>query len=233
MSHVALSSHPAVAARGLNEQQRADTPWSQALPVLSAGQVVLREVCTGDAPTLVSLLTVPQVSRYISTPPSTTDGFEQFITASQRLRASGEGACFVVTLRDRDTAIGLFQIRLAASASTDVDVTQFGGVNDSAEWGFAVGTQFWGTGVFTLSAALVLEFVFEQMGVHRLEARCAIKNGRGGRALSKLGAVPEGILRKAFMCGDEHMDQVLYAIVGDDWQECRDRARSVDITLVH
>ena len=81
MSGVALSSRPAVAARGLNEQQRADTPWSQALPVLSAGQVVLREVRTDDAASLVSLLTVPQISRYISTPPSTTDGFEQFITA--------------------------------------------------------------------------------------------------------------------------------------------------------
>jgi ribosomal-protein-serine acetyltransferase len=78
-----------------------------------------------------------------------------------------------------------------------------------------------------------LEFVFEQVRVHRLEARCAVKNGRGGKALIKVGAVPEGILRKAFVRGDEHMDQVLYAIVNQDWQACRERARSVTLSLVH
>jgi ribosomal-protein-alanine N-acetyltransferase len=213
------------------EQNHARATWSQALPELSAGEVVLREVRNSDAPSLVSLLTVPQITRYISPPPSTIDGFEQFITASQRLRAVGEGACFAVTLRDSDTAIGLFQIRLTMPG--DGEGSQFGGTRNSAEWGFAVAAPFWGTGLFPLCAALVLEFVFEQIGVHRLEARCALKNGRGGRALTKVGAVPEGILRKAFTCGDEHMDQVLYAIVCEDWQECRDRARAVGVTLVH
>jgi 3-mercaptopyruvate sulfurtransferase SseA len=50
-----------------------------------------------------------------------------------------------------------------------------------------------------------------------------------GRALLKVGAVPEGILRKAFARGDEYLDQVLYAIVEHDWHACRDRARAADL----
>ena len=216
-------------ARGESEHQANE--WCTALPVLSAGEVVLREVRESDARALVLNLTTPAITRFISPPPSTVDGFEEFITASQRARAGGEGACFAVTLRDLDTAIGLFQIRLTSPAENDAN--QFGGVRDSAEWGFAVATPYWGTGVFLRGAGLVLAFVFEQMRVHRLEARCALKNGRGGKALVKVGAVPEGILRKAFVCGNEHLDQVLYAILDQDWRASRDRTRATDVALWH
>ncbi len=67
----------------------------------------------------------------------------------------------------------------------------------------------------------MLDFVFETLGVHRLEARAAIKNGRGNGALAKLGAVQEGILRKSFLRNGEYLDQVLYAIVEDDWRSSR------------
>ena len=90
----------------------------------------------------------------------------------------------------------------------------------TAEWGFAIGSAFWGTGVFQDGAELVLDFAFETIGVHRLEARAAVKNGRGNGALQKLGAVQEGMLRKSFLKNGEYLDQVLYAILDDDWRGC-------------
>src|SRR5207249_1114361 len=103
----------------------------------------------------------------------------------------------------------------------------------TAEWGFAIGSPFWGTGVFQESAELVLEFTFETMGVHRLEARAAVLNGRGNGALLKLGAVQEGILRKSFLRNGRHLDQVLYAIVEDDWRASRDAAAETTHARVH
>jgi ribosomal-protein-alanine N-acetyltransferase len=87
--------------------------------------------------------------------------------------------------------------------------------------------------VFQQAAALVLEFAFELVGVHRLEARCALSNGRGGRALAKMGAAAEGILRQGLVTGDREYDQVLYTIVDREWRQCRDRARAVCVSLVH
>jgi len=211
------------------DQQRTD--WRFRLPVLSAGDVVLREVRASDAEVLVSLLTTPEITRFISTPPQTAEGFEMFIAASQRMRAAGQGACFAVTLRDYDVAVGIFQVR-QVNPSED-EAPQVGGTIETAEWGFAIGSPFWGTGIFEQCAALVMEFAFQHVGVHRLEARCAVQNGRGGKALLKVGAVPEGVLRKAFLCGNEYLDQMLYAIVDHDWRACRDRARSVRLSLVH
>lgn len=210
---------------------RAASDWRACLPVLSCGELALREVKATDADALAALMATPEVSRYLSPPPASADEFERFILGSQRMRAQGEGVCFVLTQNGSDTPIGLFQLRLTTPAAAQAPPID--GTGDLAEWGFAVGLPFWGTGVFRMAAALVLEFAFERLGVQRVEARCAVKNGRGGRALMKVGAVPEGILRKAFTCGNEQVDQVLYAVVEQDWRASRDRTRAETLSLVH
>jgi RimJ/RimL family protein N-acetyltransferase len=68
------------------------------------------------------------------------------------------------------------------------------------------------------AARLTLGFAFDTVGVHRLEARAAIKNGRGNGALAKIGAVREGVLRKSFLRNGEYFDQALWSILRDDWQ---------------
>ena len=114
--------------------------------------------------------------------------------------------CFAVTPADSDTAIGIFQLR-----STEPG---FG----TAEWGFALGSPFWGTGVFQEGADLMMEFAFETVGVHRLEARAALRNARGNAALRKIGAKQEGILRKSFLRNGEYLDQALWTILDEDWK---------------
>ncbi len=174
-----------------------DRDW---LPALEGRHVTLRALRPSDAGALHGLLTAPEVARFVSAPPSSVEAFERFIVKANRQR-SGKYICFAVTLKGSDTAIGMFQIR-----ETEPNF-------QAAEWGFALGSAFWGTGIFSESAQLILQFVFLTLGVHRLEARAAVRNGRGGRALQKLGAVQEGVLRKSFKCNGEYLDQVLYAIV--------------------
>jgi [ribosomal protein S5]-alanine N-acetyltransferase len=186
------------------------TDWRKQLPVLSSAQVELRELKIEDAPALFAMLTSEEVARFISPPPTTIYGFEQFIAWTHRQRAAGEYVCFAVVLKGFDTAIGIFQVRETEPGFS------------TAEWGFALGSAFWGTGVFTAGAALVLEFAFETLGVHRLEARAAVRNGRGTGALRKIGAVQEGMLRKSFLRHGEYLDQALYTIVAEDWRAARD-----------
>ena len=190
-------------------QQVVSTDWRAGLPVLTGKRVILRELRTSDAPSLLAMLTTEEVTRFISPPPTTVEGFERFIVWTLRQRMAGSYACFAVTVQGCDTAIGIFQVRELEPG--------FG----TAEWGFAIGSEFWGTGVFQDSAELVLEFVFDTIGVHRLEARAAVQNGRGTGALLKAGAVQEGILRKSFLRNGRYLDQALYAIVEDDWEASR------------
>ena len=182
------------------------TNWRDSLPVLVGAHIALREMKVEDAPSLFSLLTTEEVSRFISPPPSSVEGFERFIRWAARQRAVGSYVCFAVTMAESDTAIGIFQLR-----SIDPD---FG----TAEWGFALGSPFWGTGVFQEGAELVMEFAFETVGVHRLEARAALRNARGNAALKKIGAKQEGILRKSFQKNGEYLDQALWTVLDDDWR---------------
>ena len=184
----------------------ANTDWHSGLPVLQGGRVVLRELRASDAPALCALLTTEEVTRFISPPPTTVEGFEKFIAWTQRQRAAGVYACFAVTLRGFDTAIGLFQVR------------QHDRAFETAEWGFAIGSAFWGTGVFEESAELVVDFTFEVIGSNRLEARAAVQNGRGQGALLKIGAAQEGVLRKSFLRNGLFLDQALFAILADEWR---------------
>jgi RimJ/RimL family protein N-acetyltransferase len=181
--------------------------WKQGLPTLVGRQVVLRELRASDAASLFALLTREEVARFISPPPTSVEGFERFISWTLRQRTAGTYACFAVTVAGFDTAVGIFQVRETEPG--------FG----TAEWGFAIGSEFWGTGVFQDGAELVLAFAFETLGVHRLEARAAVKNGRGNGALQKLGATQECILRKSFLKNGEYLDQVLYAILASDRSE--------------
>src|SRR5437588_1840075 len=91
------------------------TDWRGALPSVRGGQVVLRELRCSDATSLHALLTIEEVARFISPPPTTVEGFEKFIAWTHRQRAVGAYACFAVTLRGFDTAIGIFQLRSLTS----------------------------------------------------------------------------------------------------------------------
>jgi RimJ/RimL family protein N-acetyltransferase len=183
--------------------------WRTQLPVLHAHGITLRELRVSDAASLLALLTTEEVTRFISPPPTTIEGFERFIMWAQREREVGRYVCFAVVPDGYDTAIGLFQVR-------QLDPS-FG----TAEWGFALGSPFWGSGLFVRGATLVVEFAFEVIGVDRLEARSAVQNGRGNGALRKIGAVQEGILRQSFLRGGVHHDQSLWAILREDWYRAK------------
>lgn len=185
------------------------TDWRARLPVLTGTMVTLRELETSDARSLLAFLTTEEVSHFISPPPTSVEGFERFTAWTHRQRAAGEYVCFAVVPAGYDTAVGLFQVRSIAPGFV------------TAEAGCALGSAFWGTGMFVESAALVGGFAFDTLGTHRIEARAALRNGRGNGALRKIGAVQEGILRRSLLRNGEWLDQAMWSILAEDWYQAK------------
>ena len=183
--------------------------WRTGLPVLRAGAATLRQLHASDAPSLLAMLASEEVTRFISPPPTTVAGFERFIAWTLSEQAAGRYVCFGIVPDGCDAAVGIIQVRQLEPG--------FG----TAEWGFALGSSFWGTGIFQAAASAVMSFVFDTVGVHRLEARAAVANGRGNAALRKLGAVPEGVLRRSFLRNGQYLDQVLWGIVAPEWTQLK------------
>ncbi len=180
--------------------------WRATLPALTAPGVTLREVVVTDAPSLFTLLCCPEVSRFISPPPQSVEAFARFIEWARSERAGGHYVCFAILPDGFHHPVGLFQVRELHPGFV------------TAEWGVALGTAFWGSGLFAKCAPLVAAFAFDTLGVHRLEARAAVPNGRGNGALIKIGAVREGLLKRSLLCGGHYLDQFLWAIRGDDFR---------------
>jgi [ribosomal protein S5]-alanine N-acetyltransferase len=203
MEHV--STVPEVCPATLLRNDRDDasvtaSDWRTALPVLTAGHVTLRSLRVEDAPSLHAMLSTEEVSRFISPPPTTVEAYEQFIAWAHRQQAAGCYVCFAVVPAGMEVAVGIIQLR---NLEDDFRL---------AEWGFAIGQVYWGTGLFAAGAKLVLEFAFETLPIERLEARCAVENGRGVGALRKMGASAERLLPSGLVIGPKHFDQILWTI---------------------
>jgi ribosomal-protein-alanine N-acetyltransferase len=194
--------------------------WQRDLPVLQGAGFQLRELRRSDATSLFALLTSEEVARFITPPPTSVGGFERFVEYAHRRRSQGEFVCFAVVPEGLDTAVGIFQVRaLDASFST-------------AEWGFALGSAFWGRGLFRQGAELVMAFAFDQIGVNRLEARAMAANERANGALRKVGARKEAVLRQSMAKGGQLHDEHLWAIVETDWRQANGLWRPTDDRII-
>jgi RimJ/RimL family protein N-acetyltransferase len=198
-----------VAMEQPSESTTTTVAWRLSVPTLSGQLVTLREIQYADAEALIGVLTSDAVARFISPAPASMDSFLRFIEWAHRERERGTYVCFAVVPHGQSAPVGLFQIRQLEPG--------FG----TAEWGFALGSGVWGTGVFEDGARLAVDFAFDTVGVHRLEARAAIVNGRGNGALRKIGAVPEAVLRRSFLCHGEYVDQTLWSILDSDWHQTK------------
>ena len=189
----------------LNRSGSIPFEWQFGLPVIAGAKVTLREVRDSDAGALMAMLTTDEVAEFVSPLPTTVEGFRSFIAEMHDQRMLGNSFCFAIVPDGYDDAMGLFQVRQIEPG--------FG----SAEWGFAIGSPFWGSGIFVEGAQAVIDFSFGVVGVHRLEARSIASNARGNAALRKIGALQEGFLRRSFRRNGRLFDQIMWSIVKDDW----------------
>ena len=193
--------------------------WRKELPTIVGKGLTLRGLRLSDAASLLAMLSTEEVARFLSPPPTTIEGFERFIKWTDRKRQEGSYVCFAVVPAGMDLAVGFFQVR-----ALDADFR-------TAEWGFALGKAFWGTGLFVEGATHTLDFTFGTLGVTRLEARAALRNGRGNGALRKIGAMHEAVLRRSFHRNGEAHDQALWSILDVDWLAIRGRSFEQELRL--
>jgi len=190
-------------------EMKVEADWTTGLPVLRGRKMMLRELVKTDALSLLSMLSTEEVAKFISPPPTTPQGFEKFVQWAQRERKAGNQITFGMVPEGCEHAVGLVQVRAIAPRFS------------VAEWGFALGSPFWGTGTFLAGARMTLDFAFQNTAVNRLEARAVMQNGRGNGALRKLGAVQEGVLRGSLLKDGKYLDQIMWSIVAQDWFQAK------------
>ena len=190
------------------ETSTSSTPdWRQELPPLTAKLVTLREPSSSDLRPLMDLLLLADASRFGIDEPVSELAVQQMLDRIAHDRRTGVAFTYLITVPSTRAVVGLLQTR-------QIDLSW-----ESAEWECTIAPSWRGTGVFLEAARLVGSFAFGTVGVHRLEARVLLQNGRANGALRKLGAVQEGILRESMRRGNDYLDQVLWSVLKEDWGE--------------
>lgn len=86
------------------------------------------------------------------------------------------------------------------------------------------GLEFQRTVVNTECKYLLLKHAFETLGCIRVQLKTDLRNERSQKAIERLGAVKEGILRNHMILPDGRIrDSVFYSIIDSEWSEIKKR----------
>ena len=67
------------------------------------------------------------------------------------------------------------------------------------------------------------DFAFEDLKLHRLELEVFSFNPRAEKSYRKAGFQREGVLRDAILDGDAYADDILMAMLEDDWKAVKEK----------
>jgi N-acetyltransferase len=143
----------------------------------------------------------------------TEDSMGRLVDLISRRESAGIDLAFTTVLRPEDRPIGMTRYLNIERENSHVEV---GGT-----W---IDPQFWRTPVNTESKLLMLAHAFDAEGCQRVELKTDNRNLRSQRAIERLGAQKEGVLRQHMIRADgTFRDSVIYGIVRSEWPAVRRR----------
>lgn len=99
-----------------------------------------------------------------------------------------------------------------------ISVVNFDDRVDMVEIGFCIGKPWWGQGIMTEAFQAVIDFLFGEVGVLRIEAGHDPNNPASGAVQRKCGLKYEGTLRRSIRSNQGITDKVVLAILKEEWK---------------
>jgi RimJ/RimL family protein N-acetyltransferase len=178
-----------------------------ALPVLIGRRVLLREPREDDAERLCEFVRDEEVTRFLAIdPPDSPDDTRFFIEKCREHRLQDREYVFVIADLASDEPMGVTGLRQLEMPMR------------TAQVGTWMARRYWGQGFNAEAKRLLLDFAFDSVKLHRVEARIAVDNRRSQRAFERLGGRREGLLRESFFKNGAYQDQYLFVVFEQEWR---------------
>jgi uncharacterized protein len=182
---------------------------------MTGRHVVLEQLAPSHVDGLFAALDDDEVWRFLPTPrPQTREEMAAIVTAALEAQWHGERVPWV----QLDPVTGEV---MGTTSYHDVDEARGSlGIGHTM-----LGRRWWRTGVNTESKLLLLERAFDVLGAERVFWYTDVRNERSQRAIARLGASRDGVIRRHRLRPDgTWRDSVMFAITADEWP-----ARAVDL----
>jgi ribosomal-protein-alanine N-acetyltransferase len=177
-------------------------------PVLTTERLVLRSFLPKDAQALLDMRTNDRVMKYLGRDKMKDLG--EAISFIQKVKddaENGKSIEWALTLKGADILIGklgFWRIILQ---------------HQRAELGYNLTPNYFGKGIMSEAVTAVLQYGFEKMKLHSVEANLDPKNRKSVQLLSRNGFVKEGHFKESYFYGGSFSDTGSYSLLRSEWNK--------------
>lgn len=175
--------------------------------ILHTPDLRLRPSNQTDVEGMFNMLSDPQSMKYWSDKPiEDLDAAVEMLNKDLESDAQGNSMCWAITLHGHDKMIG------------KCILFQFDKSNRRAEIGYILNRRYWRQGLMYQALTAVIDFAFNTLDLHRIEADVDTENTGSLGILEKLGFTREGLFRERWLVYDEWQDSVMFGLLKHEWQ---------------
>ena len=192
--------------------------------MLRTDRLLLRRVRLDDAEALAERRSDPEVARFQNwIAPYPIEKARTTVEEVAAMDGPANEEWWMLTIADPDDTVihGEFVVHLTWEGRT-------------AEIGYTLARDAWGKGYAVEAAEAVVEYLFETVGVTRVEGMLHPDNPASAMVLERTGLLWEGHLRSSFWLDGENSDDWVYGMTRPGWEGWRNRPRTRpnDVRLV-
>ena len=174
---------------------------------LKSERIILKQMREEDWIDVHKYASQPIVCQYQPWGPNTEIESKEFVTqvVEDATLAPRSRYVFAVFAKENNQMIGSGEFNLR-------DLS-----NKVGEIAYIIHPDFWGKGIATEVAKLLVEFGFETFHLHRIYATCDPRNSGSIKVLEKTGMKLEGRMREDLLIKDGWRDSLLYSILEQEF----------------
>ena len=169
-------------------------------------RLVLRKAQLDDAQAMFdNWASDPEVTKYLTWP---THGS---VDVTKQIAES-----WVKGYEQDDFYLWMIELKEISQPIGSISVVNMDDRVEKVEIGYCMGRPWWHKGIMSESLQAVMDFLFDEVGVNRIEARHDPRNPHSGGVMRKCGMIYEGTARKADRNNQGVCDACHYALLAED-----------------
>lgn len=183
-------------------------PQFNPFPVLETERLLLREMIVKDTPSLFTLRTDDIVMKYLDRPKcESLEAAEKFITKLIGERKANQNINWSITLKPEDITIGT------------ICYWQLDKAHHRAEMGYNLLPAYHRKGIMHEAVQKVLEYGFNNMELHSVEAHVNPNNEGSIKLLEKNNFEREGYFKQNYYWQGKFTDTAVYSLIKPRFQK--------------
>ena len=173
---------------------------------LQTRRLLLRRAVPEDAvPMFENWAKDPEVTKYLTWPPHGSAEISRMVIDS-----------WIASYEKEDTYQWMIVLKDLGAPIGSISVVEQNGDIGKAEIGYCIGKAWWHQGIMSEALQAVMDFLFDEVDMNRLEARHDPRNPHSGAVMKKCGMKYECTLRQSDRNNQGICDASVYGLLRED-----------------